>query len=415
MNVKKVMYLFVILFVVTAFDTSDILAHPGRTDGNGGHTCRTNCEKWGYEYGEYHYHNGGGSSSSSSSSSSGSSSSSSNSKPSPPKPSYTQSDVDEGTEAGREKGFEDGYERNEKSGKTDKENEGYRIGYAAGYDAGYAEGLKKIKEEETEEGQKKGRTKGKEAARSGESDEVSNNESKSDDWNTAYQESYKKAYQREKQIISVEEDGYQSGYTLDELVIPKEIEEDGELSEIYKSHYEKGYKERSDEEEENHFELGYSTGYDFIDKDTVEINKLFITSFEQGYENGLQTIKEETIESGYLSAFKSIDYEVPEGIEQAELLEWYEEGFHSNEIASEIKVRAYDNGYKNKEYFIPEEFEVNEDATALYDSLFYEGQEIKKEESQKQMLTFGSIGAGIIALSGGGFYINKRRKHRKPE
>lgn len=34
-------------------------AHPGRTDANGGHTCRTNCEQWGLSYGEYHYHNGG--------------------------------------------------------------------------------------------------------------------------------------------------------------------------------------------------------------------------------------------------------------------------------------------------------------------------------------------------------------------
>lgn len=44
-------------------------AHPGRTDANGGHTCRTNCEKWGRMYGEYHYHNGGSSSSSSNSNS----------------------------------------------------------------------------------------------------------------------------------------------------------------------------------------------------------------------------------------------------------------------------------------------------------------------------------------------------------
>ncbi|NQX45364.1 MBL fold metallo-hydrolase [Paenibacillus tritici] len=36
-------------------------AHPGRTDANGGHYCRTNCAKWGLENGEYHYHNGGGS------------------------------------------------------------------------------------------------------------------------------------------------------------------------------------------------------------------------------------------------------------------------------------------------------------------------------------------------------------------
>lgn len=37
------------------------IAHPGRTDANGGHTCRTNCEKWGLKDGEYHYHNSDGS------------------------------------------------------------------------------------------------------------------------------------------------------------------------------------------------------------------------------------------------------------------------------------------------------------------------------------------------------------------
>lgn len=36
-------------------------AHPGRTDSSGGHTCYTNCEYYGLEYGEYHYHNGGSS------------------------------------------------------------------------------------------------------------------------------------------------------------------------------------------------------------------------------------------------------------------------------------------------------------------------------------------------------------------
>lgn len=31
-------------------------AHPGNTDSRGGHTCRTNCERWGLSYGQYHYH-----------------------------------------------------------------------------------------------------------------------------------------------------------------------------------------------------------------------------------------------------------------------------------------------------------------------------------------------------------------------
>ncbi|SEM15887.1 Copper amine oxidase N-terminal domain-containing protein [Paenibacillus sp. cl141a] len=68
---------------------SVVSAHPGRTDANGGHTCRTNCERWGLSYGEYHYHNGGGSSSGSKSPSSApksKSSQKSTAKPAAPKP-----------------------------------------------------------------------------------------------------------------------------------------------------------------------------------------------------------------------------------------------------------------------------------------------------------------------------------------
>ncbi|WP_326847622.1 YHYH domain-containing protein [Paenibacillus alvei] len=54
--------------------TSVASGHPGRTDAKGGHTCKTNCAKWGLKNGEYHYHHG---SSSSSSKKSGSSKSSS--------------------------------------------------------------------------------------------------------------------------------------------------------------------------------------------------------------------------------------------------------------------------------------------------------------------------------------------------
>ncbi|WP_256332419.1 YHYH domain-containing protein [Paenibacillus sp. CF095] len=51
-----------------------MLAHPGRTDENGGHTCWINCTKLGLEYGEYHYDGGSPISSSKSFNSSSSSS-----------------------------------------------------------------------------------------------------------------------------------------------------------------------------------------------------------------------------------------------------------------------------------------------------------------------------------------------------
>lgn len=50
---KRIFYIFMILWMVSANTT---FAHPGNTDSSGGHTCRTNCEDWGLNYGEYHYH-----------------------------------------------------------------------------------------------------------------------------------------------------------------------------------------------------------------------------------------------------------------------------------------------------------------------------------------------------------------------
>jgi len=70
---------FVVLFSYSSFSLS-ASAHPGRTDANGGHTCRTNCAKWGLKNGQYHYHSGSGSSSSSNSSSKSGNSSSGSSK-----------------------------------------------------------------------------------------------------------------------------------------------------------------------------------------------------------------------------------------------------------------------------------------------------------------------------------------------
>jgi hypothetical protein len=56
MKLKTISFVFFLLLVpVTLF------AHPGRTDSSGGHYCWTNCEKWGYTYGQWHSHSGGSS------------------------------------------------------------------------------------------------------------------------------------------------------------------------------------------------------------------------------------------------------------------------------------------------------------------------------------------------------------------
>lgn len=52
--------IFIIAICLSFANSSPkVLAHPGRTDSNGCHTCHSNCAKWGLSNGEYHCHNGG--------------------------------------------------------------------------------------------------------------------------------------------------------------------------------------------------------------------------------------------------------------------------------------------------------------------------------------------------------------------
>ncbi|MGY3756778.1 YHYH domain-containing protein [Helcococcus kunzii] len=58
-NKNKIIILSLAILVTFSGMSS---AHPGRTDKNGGHRCRTNCtERWGLFYGEYHHHASDGS------------------------------------------------------------------------------------------------------------------------------------------------------------------------------------------------------------------------------------------------------------------------------------------------------------------------------------------------------------------
>lgn len=51
--------LLVIIMAMFILPISLSEAHPGKTDANGGHICKTNCNKWGLKDGEYHIHRDG--------------------------------------------------------------------------------------------------------------------------------------------------------------------------------------------------------------------------------------------------------------------------------------------------------------------------------------------------------------------
>lgn len=403
---KKLSFIVIFSIFIAVFLGSISFAHPGNTDSNGGHHCWTNCSKWGLEYGEYHYHNGGNSNPSNSNSNS-------SSVTPAPKPSYTQADVDEGREIGQDLGYQEGYERKDKKSSSNHNNEGFRIGYKEGYEAGYAEGLKKIKEEDYEEGFSEGLTIGKKAARADESKEVESNETQSEEWNSGYKDSYDMAYEDEMKIVNIENEGYSLGYDLERFSVVSSIEDNKDLSDIFKQSYEKGFEKRTKEETKKHHELGFEVGYNLMETSSSEIDQRFTESYEEGYQKGYELIKNDTLEKGYALAFKDMVYEPPNDVTQLELLNWYEEGFISNDIAENIKLSAYDYGYSNKDYYIPGEFTVSDDSIALYDELFFEGQEVKAEEDRNRLI-FITAGVSVLGVTGGGgYYLRKKRKESK--
>lgn len=136
--------LFVSIFIFPTIS----LAHPGRTDASGGHTCRTNCEKWGLEYGEYHYHNGGGSSS-------GSSSDTSTTKPESPVVTFKTITVTEAISFNTKKeddpSLEEGKEKTVQEGKEGIKTITYKITYSDGKETDREKTVEEISQDPVDE------------------------------------------------------------------------------------------------------------------------------------------------------------------------------------------------------------------------------------------------------------------------
>lgn len=126
-------------------------AHPGRTDGNGGHTCKTNCtEKWGLSYGEYHYHNGGKSSTSSSTTVKKSGPSAKEVEAQKAKEAAAKKAAEEKKNKEIAKAEQDGYDVGLKDGynnTTTKGSSKYQGAYNKGYKKGLEKGILKLSNE----------------------------------------------------------------------------------------------------------------------------------------------------------------------------------------------------------------------------------------------------------------------------
>jgi hypothetical protein len=342
-NMKKVSLIMTVLMMFFAASNT-VNAHPGRTDANGGHTCRTNCEKWGLKYGEYHYHNGGGFGGGSSSGST------STVQPSGPSPEEIaeEREKSQGEKDGYAAGLKAGYE-----GKPDipspSGSYAYQEGYNAGYEKGYAEGAKKLEVE-------------KPKARN---------------------------------------EGYEFGKKSDSIIIPKKYQNNEHLKAAFEEGFRKAVFERDEAKKKEYAKLGYQDGIKDIKNEPKDVKAIYISAYLEGYEKGQQELKKRFFKQGYDAAFKMLEYKKPK-LEKEKYIKWYKEGFESNKEVKKIQEVAFELGKNGENYSLPKEYAHAEPIFKHYYNL---GLEENKKEKTQTTLGIGAIILGWIVRR---FYVAKK-------
>lgn len=334
---------------------SPAMAHPGRTDGGGGHYCRTNCADWGFTTGEYHYHNSGGSSSGSS----GGSSSSSSGSPSSPAPSNEPSaeeiaaqqaaaDKSNGEDEGYASGVDDGYAAASKSAQGSG-SAAYNEGYSAGYEKGYAEGLKKL----------------------------------------------------ESERVTAQSDGTTLGQKSDKLVVPEKYSANAVLKDSFTSAFNSAVKKRDEAAIAKYSDMGYQDGLKDMQQTLDNMKESYHQAYEDGFAKGLAELKAQYVDKGYQAAFTTLTYQAPQ-IDNTQFAEWYKEGFESNQDVKEIQTAAFEQGDAGDEYSLPAEYEH---AEVIYEYYYNEGLE---EHNKDNAQAAGGVGIAGLAWLARRFYVAKK-------
>ncbi len=347
-------------------------AHPGRTDANGGHTCRTNCEKWGLQYGEYHYHNKPASSSGAMD----------------PAPSQNnngaveaerQAEVQRNAEAEKQRKAEEARkaeEERQRAAEEQRKAEEERQ-RAAEEQRKAEEERQRVAEEqrkaESEKGQAEGQKSGEIDFKAGRNNAEGHVAGKSDAYKQAFTTAYATAWSLEEQKKAHFEKGKEQG-------LAQEAMDDSQITPEFKVNFAEGFqvgnKERTEKIEKEQAELGEKAGKELAEKKPGNTEKdTYVKAYETAYETGYKSAKKMTEKAGYTYAFENYDLKVPAKYEKHESLKkWFTEGFKSNKKAAEIREGGYKKGdswlsffYKN---FVPSEYKEHKD---LYEQAIEKG------------------------------------------
>ena len=332
-------------------------AHPGRTDANGGHTCRTNCEKWGLQYGDYHYHTKPASSSGATS----------------PAPSQNNnSAVEAERQAEAQRNTEAEKQRNaEAQRKAEEERQRVAEEQRKAEEARKQEEAQR--QADMEKGQLEGQKNGETDFKAGKNDAEVHVAGKSDAYKQAFKATYAAVWSLEEQKKTHFEKGKEQG-------LAQETMDDSQVAPEFKVNFADGFKvgnkERTEKIEKEQAELGEKAGKELAGKNPGNREKdVYVKAYETAYEKGYKSTKKAVEKAGYKYAFENYDLKVPAKYERNELLKkWFTEGFKSNKKAAEIREEGYKKGdswfsffYKS---FVPSEYKEHKN---LYEQAIEKG------------------------------------------
>ncbi|PEP92524.1 hypothetical protein COE95_10555 [Bacillus toyonensis] len=320
-------------------------AHPGRTDANGGHTCRTNCEKWGLQYGEYHYHNKPASSSGATS----------------PAPSQNNNGA---VEAEKQRAAE-------AQRKAEEERQRVAEEQRKAEEARKQEEAKR--QVDMEKGQLEGEKNGETDFKAGKNDVQVHLAGKSDTYKQAFTTAYTTTWSLEEQKKTHFEKGKEQGLaqeTMDDSQITPDFKQ------IFAEGFQVGNKERTEKIEKEQAELGEKAGKELAEKNPGNNEKdVYVKSYETAYEKGYKSTKKAVEKAGYKYAFENYDLKIPAKYEKnGSLKKWFTEGFKSNKKATEIREEGFKKGDSWFSFFykscVPSEYKEHKE---LYEQAIEKG------------------------------------------
>jgi hypothetical protein len=395
-------YLLVLIALFILVLPHQGFAHSGRTDGSGGHNCSAKSQAKGLCTG-YHYHNGGGSSG--------------GSTPAPaptPKPApATRSDkdcsdfanYDEVVAYWNAKGYSATNDPERLDGFGNVVDDGIPCEVPSGYDTAKINGSpKQIEQQDSAKGDKAGYQKGLADGTKGaeENDSSTGSAAYQSGYSTGYSKGYTEGMQKfEEQKKAVEKEGYEAGKKQDKLVLPAKYQGNALLKQEYENGFNRALKEKEEAQIASFKEKGLEDGKKDIKNTPENVSQTLLDAYLAGYGEGQQKLKEKYIKMGYNAAFTMISYKKPV-LEKEKHVKWYKEGFESNKEVGKIEKAAYEMGFNEEKYEVPQKYLK---AETVFKHHYGLGEQAAQDADEANTMIFG---LGIAAWLGRRFYVARK-------